>query len=213
MKTAGSSIELALTRICGPADTITPLLGREEALRPNRPAQNYVRGDAADRDIREDGLAEPVQSIDFYGHMTAAEVAQRAPNQWENYFKFGFVRNPWDAQVSLFCWRRRGGKRGEISPEAFREYLFRRGEDIGFQMLQIGGKFAVDYIGQYENLEGDFHTALEKIACTRRPKLQHLKAGTRPPEARDYRPFYDDRSRELVATAAAEVIERFGYTF
>jgi len=62
-KTASTSIELALSRVCGHSDIVTPICTPEdEALRPQlggRGPQNYLNADGTHR---------------FYNHMPASEV-------------------------------------------------------------------------------------------------------------------------------------------
>ena len=207
-KTASSSVELTLSSLCGPDDVITPLLDREEKLRPGRGAQNYLRGDA-ERERTSNGLSIPVRGQDFYGHMKASEVVAIAPAEWASYFKAAFVRNPWDAHLSAFFWRRRKG--GDRSPEAFRQHLVGFGN--AFQGMFLDGKVAVDFVGRYETLEADYRTMARKMGFDSPPPLPRLKASLRPREGRDYRRFYDDPARELVARRCAAAIEAFGYEF
>jgi hypothetical protein len=211
-KTASSSVELALSSLCGPDDVITPLLDREEKFRQGRGAQNYLRGDAERERRGSTGLVIPLRGQDFYGHMKAREVVAIAPAEWANYFKAGFVRNPWDAHLSAFFWGRRKG--GDRSPEAFRRHVV-GGFDNGnaFQGIFLDGKVAVDFVGRFETLDADYRTMAGKMGCDSPPPLPRLKTGSRPPEGRDYRQYYDDASRELVAQKCAAAIEAFGYEF
>jgi len=207
-KTASSSVELTLSSLCGPDDVITPLLDREEKLRPGRGAQNYLRGDA-ERERTSNGLTIPMRGQDFYNHMKAREVVAIAPAEWANYFKAAFVRNPWDAHLSAFFWRRRKG--GDRSPEAFRQRMVGF-HGNAFQGLFLDGKVAVDFVGRYENLEADYRTMARRMGCESPPPLPRLKAGTRLPGVH-YRDYYDDAARELVAQRCAAAIEAFGYEF
>ena len=105
-KTAGTSIEVFLSKHCGPQDIVTPIVPRVEGHQP----RNY------------EGLINPVPEIlerpgkflsalrhtmtsrtKFYNHMPAREVKQRVPvDVWNGYFKFCVERNPWDKVLSHY---------------------------------------------------------------------------------------------------------------
>jgi hypothetical protein len=92
-------------------------------------------------------------------------------------FKFAFVRNPWDLQVSSFHHIRRerahylGGHqnfadflRWKLDPE--RPYQFHIDTSIELQsdyLIDLHGNLLVDFIGRYEHLEQDFQTACKHI--------------------------------------------------
>ena len=103
-KTAGTSIELALSDLCGARDIITPLLPRDdEALRANgRGAQNWrLHGwwQESRPFLRRRFFKFTAQDYGFV--LIPAEEAKALLNDdkvWRNYFKFAFDRNPWDRQ-------------------------------------------------------------------------------------------------------------------
>lgn len=214
-KTAGSSVELALSPICGPLDVITPLTPVEEQkLRSGRGPQNYVRKGGPPRRIRKDGIDKVDLDVDFYNHIPAERLREYVgPEIWRDYFKIGFVRNPWDRMVSSFHWR--FAKLPEKRQADFRQYLldYEADQQPLWDSLSIAGSLAVDFIGRYETLELDFRRMLDQIGIRASLALPSAKATTRPAAARDYRIFYDDESREMVAKRSATDIDEFGYSF
>ena len=112
-KTAGTSIELALSALCGDEDVITPLTEIDEALRAQgRGAQNWRKHGwwGSPRPFfKRRFLKFTAEDYGFYNHMPA-EQARALLNDdkvWRSYFKFAFDRNPWDRQVSFYHHRYR----------------------------------------------------------------------------------------------------------
>jgi Sulfotransferase family len=198
-KTAGTSIELALARVCGPDDTITSLSDKDEELR------------------RQAGLPGP-QNVDApplnrraFNHMPA-KMAKRAvgPRVWHDYFTFAVERNPWDAVVSAYFWTFR-----EREAPPFGEWV--RGPQVddlakNSQMYRIKGEIAVDRVVRYETLSAELAEVWAQLDLPGSPDLPHAKSTSRP-EGADYRELYDDVSRERVAAAFAHTIADLGYTF
>src|SRR5262249_1324270 len=105
-KTAGTSIEVFLSKHCGPTDVLTPIEPPVEGHEP----RNY------------EGFINPLPKIletpgrlfsalrdsinrreKFYRHMPAFEVRNRVPGDiWNRYFKFCVERNPWDKVLSHY---------------------------------------------------------------------------------------------------------------
>src|SRR4026208_1923592 len=153
-KTAGTSIEVFLSKHCGLQDIVTPIVPRVEGHQP----RNY------------EGLINPVPEIlerpgkffsvlhptitsrtKFYNHMPACEVKQRVPaDVWDRYFKFCVERNPWDKVLSHYHMHaaREGGA---LSLD---EYLARGRFPINYFRYtdRSGRKIIVDRILRYENL-------------------------------------------------------------
>ena len=99
-KTAGTSIEVFLSKQCGPMDVVTPIGPPVEGHQP----RNY-RGfiNPIPEVIEEPRRLFPAlrhaftSREKFYNHMPASEVMSRVPTEiWKSYFKFCVERNPWD---------------------------------------------------------------------------------------------------------------------
>jgi len=139
-------------------------------------------------------------------------------------FKFAFVRNPWDLQVSSFHHIRRerphllGGRedfegflRWKLDPE--RPYQYHIDTSIELQrdyLIDLHGQVVVDFIGRYEHLEEDFAEACRRIGI-RAPALPHRRRAA--DRERDYRSYYNDRTAEWVAERFQRDIELLEYRF
>lgn len=154
------------------------------------------------------------------GHMLASEVQRHFPREWDEYYKFCFVRNPYHRAVSDYKWRLSKVKNKEIS---FNEFL-KRLEDQSrpdpdlivpephnnWDIYTIDDKISVDFIGRYESLEGDLKTVCERIGLPYESKnLPHAKSNRA--DNGDYRRFYDEESKSLVANIFAKEIDFFNY--
>ncbi len=226
-KTAGTSVEIALSAVCGPEDVITPIVAEDEAVRArmgHRGPQNWVlpvsAWTGADwmrvlRRPTRPGKARPK----FYHHMPASEAAVRLRKPgvgntgsiWDTYFKFCFARNPWDRAVSLYHWRYRDAARPSM-----REFLFsptaEQLREASWGLYTINGQVAVDRVCRFESLEADLTEVLRGLGVEGPVRLPVTKAGTRP-DRRPYRELFDDACRERVAELCAAEIAWMGYSF
>ena len=163
------------------------------------------------------------------GHRTLAGYqTMLTPELFAECFKFTFVRNPWDRLASAFFFLKNGdmtsnhkwAKENLSTLENFdafvRQWVTR--ENVWsyshfrpqFQFICLEGKRpAVDFIGFYENLVPDFSMICEKIKSP--AKLREENRNAR--RTKDYRDYYTDETRRIVAEVYAEDIELFGYSF
>lgn len=163
--------------------------------------------------------------IKFPRHAKIVAAQQMLPHElFEELFKFVFVRNPWDLQVSSFHHIRRErphlmqhiGDFGEfirwkLDPE--RPYQFHVDTSIELQsdyVLDLHGKMRVDFVGRYERLQQDFDSVCGRIGVPAR-LLPHRRQAT--DRASDYRSYYNDATAEMIADRFETDIRLFGYTF
>lgn len=138
-------------------------------------------------------------------------------------FKFAFVRNPWDLQVSSFHHIRRERPQlmqGIDDFETFlrwkldpgRPYQYHIDTSIELQsdyLVDLHGRVIIDYIGHYENLQEDFDHICQTIGIT--PfRLPHKRKAD---DRNDYRRYYTDESAALVAEHFRRDIDILGYHF
>lgn len=187
---------------------------------------------------RRDPWSWPMYLCSRLSHLSGHRIAGKLPRHakiiaakellpkdfFDSLFKFAFVRNPWDLQVSSFYHIRRerphhlGGHtefadflRWKLDPE--RPYQYHLDTSIELQtdyLIDLRGTLVVDFIGRYERLEDDFATACRHIGIAPPPLAHKRKAADRQ---RDYRGYYSDETAELVAHHFRRDIELLGYTF
>lgn len=126
-----------------------------------------------------------------YVHATASEVRNKVGRDiWDNYFKFAFVKNPWDRAVSFYFWSR--GKKRKDTLKVYSE-LNRMNYDEWAQWLSeqelnklpahvwlqksfvtdMKDNLLVDYVGRFENLDRDWNFVCRKIGIKKKPLTNH----------------------------------------
>lgn len=160
-KTAGTSIEIALSSICGPEDIITPITASDEKVRKKlgyRGPQNTLV--PFSKYSLDDWfyLIYKFRRVRYFNHVRGVKVKQWIGKEiWDSYYKFCFERNPYDKVVSHYFWR--GGERkfGSI-----RKYLKSSKLNLikAKRQYRINGEVAVDKIYKFEELK----QSMEEIA-------------------------------------------------
>ncbi|WP_261134428.1 sulfotransferase family protein [Bacillus sp. Marseille-Q3570] len=194
-KTAGTSIEISLSRYCGDRDIITPIMPEDEKIRAalGKYPQNNQIG-----------------QTNFYNHDSANKIKSLIGEDiWNSYYKFCFDRNPWDKVISLYYFLVRDPQK-----ESFDEFLSRGGYQYAynFPIYTIDNDSVVDYIGRYENLENDLKSICDTISLPFDGWLPKAKGQFR--KNRDhYCTQYNEDQRELIGNYYKKEIDLFKYTF
>ena len=140
-KTAGTSIEIALSRFCGYDDVITPI-GRDEIIRrhlTSRVAQNYKLPYSKYTLLDWAWSIYNLKGLRFTQHCSAQRIKKYiGENIWNNYHKFCFERNPWDRVISLYYWVYKTEPRPSIA-EFLDSDIPQRLKKRGYYNYTIGG--------------------------------------------------------------------------
>lgn len=169
----------------------------------------------------KDGKPNPVYDIWRVAllHAKAQDVRKEIGEElYTGYYKFAFVRNPWDWHVSMFHFLKHMMYKPVARLNSFEEYLewvvrserpFPKGA-AKFQkeiLTDRQGLLIVDFVGRYENLANDFAQVCRQLNINADlPRLNSSPHG-------EYRAYYTDRTRDMVADYFKPDIELFGYTF
>lgn len=212
-KTAGTSIEIALSEHCGPDDVITPISPEDESTRQSmgfRGPQNCKVPLARYRwkEIRK--FLRERNRQKFFNHTTAAEAKQWVGQKiWVKYFVFCFERNPYDKAISRYFWSTREDRHQELQ-----SYLETapRWQLSNWHIYTIGNELAVDFVGRYEKLEADLNHVWKQLKLPGTPNLPRAK-GTYRNDSRHYSRLLDRHSRALVSRICENEIAAFDYRF
>lgn len=152
-------------------------------------------------------------------HASAADVARIFPREWNSYFRFSFVRNPFSFAVSDYLNKQPASLREKVS---FISYLERlaysdKADPEGilpipknnFEIYTIDSRIAVDFLGRFENLAGDIASICSRLGipfdCERLPHAQNTGKGA------DWRAWYSDETVSLVKIAFKDELQVLGY--
>lgn len=211
-KTAGTSVEAALSNYCGGDDIVTPL------------------GDFAyNRDESGAWVHKSMNAGNHQQHDDALTIRNSLPAAiWDSYFKFSIARNPWERTLSRFFWNHRGDpalkprKRfyhylgvpfDELAParEAFRRFLNEEKWDTNDRFYIIDGELCVDYVIRYERLAEGLQAVCKRVGLPELT-LPTLKSGFRRRD-HHYSEYYDEETHAMVAERHQYDIRLFGYRF
>lgn len=213
-KTAGTSLEIALSKYCGPDDIITPISQKDELTRKNlgcRMAQNYLYSlsQYTPKDIVR--LLYFQKRIGFFNHISANEVCHHIPPQiWNTYYKFCFERNPFDKIISRYYWQVKNPEK--ISLTNYIEKLKYKASD--FDLYTNKGKIIVDEVFPYENMESSLVHISSKLGFNETLDLTNIKAkgGTRK-EKTHYKALLSEKDIELIKLYFSNEISTFDYRY
>lgn len=160
-----------------------------------------------DDDWQQQSLTEqvrlPVPALARFnhGHLTLRQIQASLPRRiWRDYFKFAFVRNPYDRFVSVCAMlnKRNPGYRGRetafmkraLTISRFRQRVLVRPQvDM---LVDESGEVGMDYIGRYETLQKGFGEVCGRIGFA-----EIVLERSNVSEHDAYASYYDD---ELLAT-------------
>lgn len=183
--------------------------------------------------FKEEDIQEERKNIHSYKrkwtqHSCIKDIIERYSIQnAHHYFKFAFVRNPWDRIVSEYMYVKNHGGcacRGNIRkmPKNFEEYIMNNfkcswREHVSDQYSFIhnsSGEKMVDFVGRFENYQEDVDKVMSRIGI-RNYELPNINQ-TRNLKQRIIKPYwlyYNNNTRKIVEQKYKRDIEAFNYEF
>lgn len=144
--------------------------------------------------------------------------------QWQEYFKFTIVRNPWDRAYSDYLWIMKDSKiKGR-----FQEYLKNEGEFKSIfedkdnkqfrgdhklpqtDFFDLFGDNKLDFVGRFENLDQDIESVRQRLEISK-PFYQHSKKNEN--RKKHYSYIYRKTERKIVEELYKTDVLTLGYRF
>ena len=226
-KTGGTSVEMALTPLCGPEDIIAPIAlddERDRMLGGEIVARNFAQFDrsleeeyqnsvlAGDRPRRRAAMKR-IRSHEkgFYCHMPARLIREKIDRDfWNSAVKFTIERHPYEKAVSLAYYRLSNWKRPAADfPQVLNQTLRRNTSIDDFPLYTINGE-VIATVAQHAQLLPDLQAILAKIGLPVVQSLPRAKAVQRL----DRRPAVEILSEDQKAAirkTCQRTFETFGY--
>lgn len=214
-KTAGTSVEIFLSRFCGPRDVVTRISPTDEAYRKtvggrgpqNRQMPVVIR---AGRHF----ISIPVYTgRKYFNHDPAVKVRNTVkPELWDRYFKFTIVRNPFDCAISRYFHYKQDD--AEPTAEEISSFISRapakKLTNWPIYADEETGEILVDQIIKYETLVAELGVAMERVGLSGDLDLPRAKSSFRK-NREHYSKVLNAEARARIEKCARQEIEAFDY--
>ena len=160
-KTAGTSVEIELSQLCGDDDIVTPIFPIEGDHR----ARNYKS-----------------RAGDFYNHMTGREIRDRiGEDVFARYTKFCVERDPIDKSLSYFAMLKNSPAHNKKTRHLqWDEFLRLASFPVDAEKYcDDDGSVMVDHVLRYEHLEAELASLCAQLGAPFRGVQARAKSGFR----------------------------------
>ena len=165
----------------------------------------------------KDQLPIPALAAKEHGQLSVREVLPYlSADVWRSYFKFAFVRNPYDRFVSTcFFLFRKGPEFAQSVMSNMKQALnrpkFRQRVLVQPQSTLLtgpDGKLAPDFIGRFEDLQASFDEVRRHIGITTVSLEKKNVSGHK-----QYADYFDDQLKQIVTDFYRDDLVNFNYQF
>lgn len=151
-----------------------------------------------------------------HGHLSLQQVRPYLrPEEWDSFFKFAFVRNPFDRFVSYCAFMTRAEGHFERDPKRVMRHFIANPpwQHILFQpqhsfVTGADDELLADHVGRMEEMQASYDEIAKRIGIPT-AQLERVNSSNR----RDYRDYYNQELIDGVAALYSRDLELFGYKF
>jgi hypothetical protein len=143
------------------------------------------------------------------GHPLGHEYVNQLGDDFFKYYRFTFVRNPYDRMISYYSWKIRNNAIDQSTN--FSSFVLSTIEEKDFLpqadfIRDRTGAPLVNYVGRVETISEDFNVIAQKIGIP--SKIPHKNEAPRSKQK-----YFDSQTKKLFDDFYGEELEYFGYTY
>ncbi len=217
MKTAGTSIELALSPVCGPDDILTPIGVEHDKIRADRGIEPRNFSDTLEARYlkalrkRNSKLMRPVlrelEASGLWAHALPDAIKARVGRKfWKSAVKIASERHPYEKALSRAYHSHR---KAVPFPEHLEQIVFEDRRYVGHPYYIQDGKVIAGFFVRHHSLDEDFARLCNRLALPnlKLPMARYNAERDRTP-ARDVLSL---RQRAFIYEQCAPEFELFGW--
>lgn len=214
-KTASTSLEIALSKYCGPMDVLTPITASDQVYRQELGYQGPMNFKLPFKEysfIDWMNFVKTGKRKKFYNHISCLEIQKHVKeNVYKDYYKFCFERNPYDKAISLFF-----HEGGYHKWSSILEFINSGGLDVikGYDQYTVENVVAVDDIFKYEYLNEALVEISRKLNLREVIELPKVKLKSQfRKDKRGYKEILTQEEKELIDVQWKREIDLLQYEY
>lgn len=213
-KTAGSSMEIMLSKLCDENDVVTTLSEEENEVRR---ALGYGEPRNTKIPFGKYSKTEKMKLLLMQKHVVFEEhwpakyiKARLEPGIWEEYFKFAFDRNPFDKVVSYYYWKKAQEKHSRVI-----DFIRAGGLDpmSSYDLYSYANRVIVDQVYKYEEMDESLADISQRLGLKEVISLPEYKAKGSFRAKKGYRDMLDEETIKEISVMFAREIAFLGYEY
>ncbi len=159
-------------------------------------------------------------------HATSKQLLETeliTEEQWKSYYKFTFVRNPWDRAYSDYMFIQefsgiRGGFKSFLKKEKEFEGILKDNSESSYlgdhlqqqtDYFDFEGIYKPDFVGRFENFSED----IGKVLLNLNIEKEFNKYSNKSKRKKEYSLFYSNSDKRLVKEIYRQDIDKLNYSF